>query len=157
MHGAHVAALDSPPLERYGLPEQRNGTSPAANTDYTKAIDGRYYARLITVFCRLVTDGNAANREVVLEYLDSGGNRFALSGASTTVPASSTYDYAFSAFQPEVVYPVDTSILVPLSPVLLGPTESFKLHLVNGQAGDQLSRIRYRWELFYSDPPTPGL
>lgn len=156
VEGVHVAALDSPPLQRYGFPQLVKGTSPAAATDFTQEVAGTYYARLVSVFCRLVTDANAANREVVVEYRDQDANRYALAGASTVVTASATQDYAFCAFQPEVVFPVDSTILVPLPPILLGPTDDFRIHLVNAQAGDQLSLIRFKWELFYSNPPIPG-
>ena len=72
-------------------------------------------------------------------------------GAPVTVAASTTIDYAFSAFQGQADWPEDASILVPLHPLLLRPTDNFRLHIVNVQAADQLSRIRFVWERFYSD------
>lgn len=156
MSGARQQSLDSPGLFRYGLPELRQGTAPAAATDYTKTVDGRYFARLITVRATFATDANAANREVTLQYLDQSGNVYCVAGAPVTIPASQTYSYTFSAFQPEAVWPIDTGIVVPLSPVLLRPTDSFRLHIVNAQAADALTAIRYMWEMFYSDSPVPG-
>lgn len=142
--------LDSPPLVRYGLPEYVLGASPAAGADFTQAVDGNFFARLISVHARLVTDANAANRTVCVEYRDGNGNRYMLSGTATTQAATLTADWIFSAFQPATVAAVDTSNLVPLVPMLLLPTHDFRVHVVNVQAGDQLSRIRFVWERFYT-------
>lgn len=144
--------LDSPPLRRYGLPQLVFGTSPAANTDFSQSIDGWYLCRLLSVFCRLVTDGNAANREVVLSFEDSAGSRYCVAGAATVVTASTTVDYSFQALANESAWSIDSSIVVPFSPLILLPTHQWKLHLVNGQAGDQLSRVRFVREQFYNDP-----
>lgn len=154
--------LDSPPLERYGLPEWHAHADPAAGADFSYQLGGDFYVRLIAVYCKLVTDGTAASREVVVSYEDAGGNRYDLMGANTTVAASSTAYYAFSVFQGEVVATVDSSVLVPLHPVILLPTQTFKLHVVSVQAGDQLSQVRTVWERFYThgqpprNAPTPG-
>ena len=146
--------LDAPPLTRYGLPELVYGISPAAGADFTQAVEGQVYVRLVSVFCRLVTDATVAAREVVVEYRDAADLRFGLSGAPVTVAASTTVDYAFSVFQGQADWPADTTILVPLAPVLLLPTWDFRLHIVNVQATDQISRIRYTWERFYADGPS---
>lgn len=140
--------LDAPPLERYGIPSLEYGASPAAGADFSQSVEGQYYARLVSVFVRLVADANVASREVVVEYRDAGNNRYALAGINTTVTASNTADYYFSVFQPEAVATVDSSALVPLPAILLRPTDNFRIHIVNAQAGDQLSRIRYVWERF---------
>lgn len=150
MHALQTPDLDSPPLVRYGLPEYVIGASPAAATDFTQAVDGNFYARLVSVHARLVTDANAANRTVCVEYRDGAGNRYALSGTATTQAATLTVDWLFNAFQPQTVAAVDTSNLVPLVPMLLLPTHDFRIHVVNVQAGDQLSRIRFVWERFYT-------
>ena len=151
-----VPLLDSPELQRYGVPQLVFGASPAVATDFSQAVLGANYARLISVFARLVTDANVANRQVVLEYDDAGGNRYALMGSAVVQAASLTIDYCFSAYQPAVVQLVDTSQLIPLQQQLLRPSDVWKLHIVNVQAGDQLSRIRFVWELFYSNVPAPG-
>ena len=158
MSHPRIPTLDSPPLVRYGLPERVFGTSPAAGTDFTQAVDARYFVRLMSVFCRLVTDATVASREVVLEYRDQAANRYDLMGAPVTVSATSTNDYCFSSFQGQADWPEDSSILVPLHPVILLPSDDFRLHIVNVQATDQLSRIRFVWERFYSqDQPPPDL
>jgi len=156
-------ALDSPPLQRYGLPEFRRHTSPAAGADFTYSLPGDFYVRLIALHCKFVADANAASREVVVSFEDAGGLRFALAGINTTVTATNTAYYEFGAFQPEAVATVDSSALVPLPPIILAPTQQFKVHVVNIQATDALSEIRTIWERFYTtgqprpDGPHSGL
>jgi hypothetical protein len=156
VHEARTPALDSPPLERYGFPQLITGTSPAAGADFTYPITGRYYTRLVSCVVNLDTDSNAASREVVLQYLTAENQVYCTAGAPVTVSADSVYDYTFSVFQPEAVWPVNTGILVPLSPVIMRPTDKFRLHLVNAQATDALTGIRFLLERFYSDSPIPG-
>ena len=151
-----IPALDAPALVRYGLPEYFQHTSPSAGADFTFAIGGSFFVRLVSVFVRLVTDANVASREVVVSYETGESNRYGLAGINTTVTASNTADYYFSALNPEAVATVDNSALVPLPPILLPPGHQFKLHVVNVQAGDQLSRIRTVWERFYTtNQPNP--
>lgn len=150
-----LSAPDAPPLPRYGLPELVYGQTPAAGAHFTQAIGGSYYARLLSVFCRLVTDGTAGDRQVVVEYRDAGANRFGLSGVNVTQAASLTGDWYFSLFQPYVSATVDSTALAPLSPLLLEPTWDFRIYVSGIQATDQLSRIRFVWERFltYGEPP----
>lgn len=158
MQHPRTPVLDSPALLRYGLPEFKSHTSPAVATDFTYQLPGDFYVRLVSVYCKFVADANAASREVVLQYLDAENNVFDLAGINTTVTANNTGLYAFSAFQPEAIATVDSSALVPLHPVILAPTQKFRLHVVNVQAGDQLSLIRTNWERFYTtnQPPVDG-
>lgn len=158
MHRHSAPLLDSPPLLRYGLPELKSHAAPAAGTDFTYQLPGDFYVRLVSVYCKFVADGNAASREVVLQYLDAESNVFDVAGINTTVTATNTAFYSFSAFQPEAVATVDSSALVPLHPVILAPTQKFRLHVVNVQAGDALSLIRTNWERFYTtnEPPRDG-
>lgn len=108
------------------------------------------------MFVRLVADANAASREVVVEYQDSGGNRYALAGVATTVTAGNTADYFFSAFLGTGEFTVASSALVPLPPLMLRPSDKLAITVVNVQATDQLSRIRIAWELFDSNSIVPG-
>lgn len=161
-HGLQIPTFDAPALLRYGLPELVYGTSPAAGSDFSYSVDGSFFERLLSVHVRLVTSATVASREVVVSYEDAGGNRFALSGINTTVTASQTADYDFSVFTPEAVATVDASALVPLVGMLLLPTQVVKIHVVSVQAADQLSRIRFVRERFYThdypplNVPVPG-
>lgn len=152
-----TALLDPPYLvEPYkrthaGFREHVLGTAPAAGADFTLPMEGRYVTRLLALRVRLVTDANVANREVVLEYLTGDALRFALMGAPVVVTAGDTVDYVFQAGQGQAEWPCDDSIIVPLVPVFLVPTEAIKLHVVNVQVGDQLSGIRILWERWPTD------
>lgn len=156
MHGLRTPTLDAPPLARYGFPDVEPRTSPAAATDFTATVEGPYIERLLTVWCRLVTASDVGAREVVLQFLDGNGNVYRNCGAATTVAASTTIDYSFSVFQPVTEFPVDSTILVPLDPLLLQPSLKWRLHIVGVLTTDQLSRIRVSRERFYSDLPVPG-
>ncbi len=137
-------------LEPFGLPSFNSPASPAAGADFTQAIDSAYPARLLAVFCRLVADGSAANREVVVEYRDAGGSRFYVAGAPVVATASTTTDYNFQIGLGQPDWPIDSTILVPLQPLLLLGSWSFRVHIVNVQATDQLSRIRFVWQQYLS-------
>jgi len=156
MHGQRTPTLDAPPLPRYGLPQLVYAASPAVATDFTKQVPGGTFVRLVSVFCNLDTDSNAADREVTLEYRDAAGKVFCTAGAPVTVSADSANDYVFSSFQPEAVWPIDTRIVVPLSPILLIPSWTWALSIANVQVGDQLSAVRYVEELFYTEGEPPG-
>lgn len=152
----HPPFLDAPPLQRYGIPSYVIGTNPAAAGSFTRTVDGGVFERYVAISCRLVTDANVANREVVVQYRDSDGNVIDQNGINSVVTAGSTEDFFFNAFQPLVVVTVNSSALIPLHPVMLLPTWSMRILLVNAQAGDQLSRIRLVLEQFYSDADVPG-
>jgi hypothetical protein len=154
-----IPTLDAPPLPRYGAPSLEYGASPAAGAHFVQAIAGNYFARLISLHCKLVCSATVASREVVIEYRDAAGKRFGLSGINTTVTAGLTAYYEFSAFQPEAVATVDGSALVPLNPILLRPTDDFRVYVVAIDTTDQLSEIRFVWERFLTagEPPGAGM
>lgn len=143
--------IDSPAMRRYGPPELVLATSPAAGADFVFAEASGYWWRLLSVHVRLVNSADAANREVVVEYRDTQDQRFALYGAPVTFPASDTIDYVFSVFQPRAEWEVDATVVVPLGADLLYPGCDFRIHVVNMDNTDQLSRIRFQLERFY--PP----
>jgi hypothetical protein len=145
-----IPLLDAPPLQRYGRPSLEYGASPAAGAHFTQKIAGNYLVRLVSVFCRLVTDSNVADRQVIVEYRDSDGNRFSLSGSNATQAASLTGDWYFTPMQPYVSATVDGTVLQPLVPLLLTPTQDFRIYVPNIAAADQLSRIRFVWERFFT-------
>lgn len=151
---AEAPLLDAPPLIRYGeVPSLEYGAQPAVATAFIQAIEGRYYTRLVTVFCRLVTDANVADRQVFIDYRDAADARYAIAGAPVTQAASTTTDYAFQAFVGQSDWPVDDTVLVTLPPVILLPTHDFRIGIDNVQAADQLSQVRFVWERFWTGAP----
>jgi hypothetical protein len=153
MSEAAAPLLDAPPLRRYGRPSLEYGPSPAAATAFVQTVEGAYLVRLLTLYCRLTPDANAANREVTLEYRNAADERFYLAGAAVTVPASDVTDFMFSAYLGEATWEVDSTVLVPIAPLILEPTFDFRVNVLNAQVGDTLTRIRFVWERFFTDSP----
>lgn len=150
MYGPSAPLLGSPPLYRYGLPEYVQRPSPAAAANFQEDIGGSFFTRFLGVFCRVVTDANAADRTVAIEYRDHEDQRLMLAGAPVAQTASTTTDYVFSAWLGQSDWSVISTVLVPLPPLLLLPTWDMRI-VVNGvQAGDQISRVRLLWERFYT-------
>lgn len=149
--------LDAPELLRYGPPEYVKGDQPAAGAMFSSEVGGGYWTRLLSVHVRLVTDANAADRTVLVEYRDDADLRYMVSGAPVTQPASTTTDWTFDPWQAQAEWEVDATVLVPLKPLLLLPSHDFRVFVDNVQAGDQLSRIRFWRERFYPPDPVPGL
>lgn len=145
-------AIDSPPLRRYGLPELVYAEAPAAGAGLTIALGGDFLVRLISLYLTLTTDANVADRQVTVGYANQAGQRFMLSGAPVTQSASATNDWCFSAFQPQAEWPVDGTIIVPLSPVLLMPTQKIVVDVDGIQVADAITGARYVQERFYNDP-----
>jgi len=133
--------------------EDVQGASPAAGAHFVRTVPGEYTVRLVSVFCRLVTDATAANREVVLEFRDADDRRLVLAGGPVTVSATDIVDFSFVDNLGQPDWEVDGSVLVKLPLFYLPPTYDFRLFVVNVQVGDQLSRIRFREERFPTDGP----
>ncbi len=150
MHGPRTPVLDSPPLVRYGFPEYVRRPNPAAATAFTEALGGDFYVRLLTVFARLVADANPANRDVSLELVDTAGNVYGTYASGTAITAGLTRDFYWSVWQTSVVIVGTATHLMPCGALLLPPTHSFRINYSNAQAGDQLSRIAFNWERFYT-------
>lgn len=128
--------------------------TPAAGADASVTMEGRYTTRLVCLHAKLVTDNNVANREVVLSYRDQGALRYSLDGAAVTVAASTTFEYVFKRGIGTAEFPCDSTALIPMTPIFLPPAWSLLVHVVNRQAGDQLSELRGVWERFYTDGPS---
>lgn len=136
---------------KHGFRESVKGASPAAATDYSVTLSPRYVTLLESVFVRLVCDATVANREVVLEYQTNEALRFAVFGAPVVATASQTVDYVFVAGPKTSEWPIDSTIMVGFTPLPLVGSEIWKLHIVNAQAADQLSRIRWTVRRFFTD------
>lgn len=145
-------AIDSPPLRRYGLPELVYGETPAAGAGLTISLDGNFLVRLLSLYLTLTTDATVGDRQVTVSYADQAGDRFMVAGAPVTQAASSVNDWCFSVFQPQAEWPVDATILVPLAPKLLLPTQKIVVAVGGIEVADAITGVRYTWERFYNDP-----
>lgn len=152
MRGLLAPEVDAPPLLRKAPPELVIPPTPAAGANFTQAVNDGTWWRLIAIACRLDTDANAANRTVRLEYRGTDAVPFLVCGNPVTYPAATVAeDFYFSAWQPEGAWEVGAANLVPLAPILIQPSQDFRLTVVNIQVGDTLTRIRYLVERFW--PP----
>ena len=153
MHALRTPELGAPPLVRYGNPEYVRRDNPAAGAEFTEALGGKFRVRLLTLFVRLVTDANAANRQLRLEYRDDADRVYYVSTPPVTFPASETHDYSFSAWQGQADWTGLLPVVLPLAPMLLPPTHDFHIEVNNIQVTDQLSLISFWWERFYAEDP----
>lgn len=69
------------------------GADPAANVEWTETVPANTIWKVRSVFFTLVTDGNAANRQVSVQYTD-GSNNYGMTGSHTNQAASSTFSYS---------------------------------------------------------------
>lgn len=150
MHPALAAPeIGSPPLVRHAPPELVIAQAPVAGANFTQAVNDGYWWRLLAITCRLDTSAAAANRTVRLELRGGDGIPFIVSGNPVTYPANTAAeDFYFNVWQPQGAWEVGVANLVPLAAVLLQPGQDFRLTVVNIQAADTLTRIRYLVERF---------
>lgn len=143
---------DAPPLARVGLPELVKATSPAAGANFTATARAGYMERIIAVSFRLTPDANAANRTAYVESRDETGVRTMMAGANVTVAASTTTDFFFSWALGQPDWLIASTVVAPLTPLLLLPEHDWRIVIDSIQAGDTITRIRYWREVF--DPVT---
>lgn len=141
--------LGAPPLVRHAPPELVIVPAPGAGLNFTQPVNDGYWWRLLAIACRLDTSATVANRTVRLELRGADAVPFIVSGNPVTYPASTVAeDFYFNCWQPQGAWEVGAANLVPLAPVLLQPGQDFRLTVVNIQAADTLTRIRYLVERF---------
>lgn len=150
MHGDSLALPGNPPLVRYGLPIYEQGTSPTAGNPFAPTLDGSWFYRLISVSCRLVTSADAGDRTVLVEYLDNQSNRYMLSGAPVTQDPDTTTDWTFDIWQGQAEWEIDGTVVVPLKPLILLPSHTWRIFVDAIDNTDALSRIRYVYEKLYT-------
>lgn len=135
-----------------GFPQVSAVTNPAVATGPTITIGSDYWERPVSLSFRIVTDANAANRQVSLALLDEGGVILNAAVANGTQAASLTRDYVFT---PNVNAPnavANGVFLSPLFQCFLQPAWSLAVTIGAVQVGDQVSNIRWNRERFITGP-----
>lgn len=134
------------------------GTSPAAGANFALANSGLQDSRLLSVTFKLVTDANAANRYVSVDYNDGNGHLFVRNGIQGAVTAGTTALFSFNSHRTVSEANANNEVFAPLQPALIQSTQSIGINIVNIQAGDQLSQIVMLWERYIAeaDSPYPG-
>lgn len=117
------------------------GTSPTAGANFALTSPGRPGWRLVIVRFRLVTDANAANRSVTVDYDDGNGTVFWSGGLQGVVTANTTADFTFDAERGLSEANTNNQVFGCLYPYEFMPGQALQINVLNKQAGDQLSRI----------------
>jgi hypothetical protein len=134
-----------------GFQSPITGVKPAAGANFSLAIDARWRWRIVTAVFTLVTDANAANRYVTLEYQDGSGVALVVDAAAVVVTANSTQRFAGSTARGVAEWAANTDVLFPLTPVFLDGGGALTINVANKQVTDQLSAIRFLVDRFPTD------
>lgn len=134
------------------LPSIPAVASPAAGVGFTLTVPPSYWWRGMSLVFRLVSDGNAATRQVTLALVDEDGVTLDLIIPGGTQIASLTRDYVFSINQATQNALVGTAFVSPLFQQFLRPQWSLVVGIASVQATDQVSRIRWNCDQFITGP-----
>lgn len=120
---------------------------PPVDSGFTYTVS-RYWEISDSLAFRLVTDANAANRQVTVNVNDGGGILLASFSAAAVQTASLTRDYVFLPNYSAPSGPVGGIYNTPWYEGLLQPDFSIVLTVGAKQAGDQVSNIRLNQQRF---------
>jgi len=126
--------------------------NPAAGGGFTYTVGGSYWERLAALSFTIVTDSNAANRQVLVAFQDGSGANIASTASGGTQAASLTRLYSFVPNQGTAPALIGTTFLAPLPVLFLQPGFKVVVSIVSVQAGDQVSAIRVYREAFDTGP-----
>jgi hypothetical protein len=126
--------------------------NPAAGAGFTYTIGGNYWERIAALSFTIVTDGNAANRQVLLAFKDGSGANIASTASGGTQAATLTRLYSFVPNQGTAPALIGTTFLAPLPVLFLQPGFTVVMSITSVQAGDQVSAIRVYREAFDTGP-----
>lgn len=126
--------------------------SPAAGAGLTITISPKYWERAMSLSFRLVTDANAANRQVTLSLVDEDGVLLDAVIPNGTQAASLTNDYVFSINQTTQNSRVAGVFLSPLFQQFIRPQWQLVVGITTVQVGDQVSNVRWNRDRFITGP-----
>jgi len=125
------------------VPDFIDVPSPAAGANADYAVTGLFALRVLSATCRVNTDSNAANRQVSLDYLKTGGATYVRNLPATVITASTTnQDVWWGPQYGQFDVNTNTPLLVPLLPLWLPPGCEVQFTLDSIQVGDTLTNIR---------------
>ncbi len=113
------------------------GTDPAVNTEILEVAPDRRRWRLCSVYFTLVTDVNAANRQISI-IIDDGTNTLLHLTIQTVQTASTTRNYTLANFSVTEVL-VGDDLFHPFPPLCLPAGFRFRTETADRQAGDNFS------------------
>jgi hypothetical protein len=145
---ASPAGLLLPVDRRGGFSEVVLGASPAAGAGFSYQDSQGYATLLLSLTFRFVTDANAANRTVRVEYDDGNGSKFYRTVDGTVQTANTTAFWGFAVGQPSTDFDTNNFLSAPLAPLFIYPGQKAQVNVTNVQVGDQLSQIVLLCEKF---------
>jgi hypothetical protein len=125
--------------------------NPAVSTGFTYTVS-QYWELIDSLSFRLVTDANAANRQVLVTVNDGGGTLLAAFPPATVQAAAATVDYCFLAGVSAFLATAGGVSVSPIYHGLLQPNFNVTVTIAAKQVGDQVSRIRFNNERFVTGP-----
>jgi hypothetical protein len=126
--------------------------SPAAATGFTYTVGGNYWERLAALSFVLTSDGNAANRAVLLRVKDATGATLLAIPTAAVQVASKVYTYSYWGSQSPATDAVGLVNAQPVPSIFLQPEFSLVVSIGAVQVGDQVSAIRLYLERFDTGP-----
>jgi hypothetical protein len=133
------------------VPEIVPQTSPVAGASFAYVCEPTWIQRLVCVTCQLVTDGNAGNRTLHLDYVATGGQVFYRESMGATIAASTTGLFCWSVNRGAADLDGNNFAFQPLLPLWLTASQQVQLNIATVKAGDQLSAIVFTWERYLSE------
>lgn len=134
------------------LPSIPAVASPAAGAGFSLVVPAGYWQRGNSLAFRLVTDANAATRQVTLTLVDEDGITLDAIIPNGTQITALTRDYVFSINQATQNALVGGVFVSPLFKQFLRPQWSLVVGVTLVQATDQVSRIRWNCDQFITGP-----
>ncbi|HTR78227.1 MAG TPA: hypothetical protein VMH39_08960 [Gemmatimonadaceae bacterium] len=133
-------------------PELQYLPEPAVDSGFTYEIGTDYYERPIALAFTLVTDSNAATRQVALKLETPTGLTLAAVPIASGQTASLTYTYSFLAQLSNAQAVEATVVMSPLFNFVIPSLYSLVVTIANKQAGDQISNICWYSDRFSTGP-----
>lgn len=127
-------------------------TSPSAGAGFTYTVGGNYWERISALSFVFTTNGNAANRAVVLKVKDGSGATLVAVPSAAVQIASKAYTYSFWGQQTPVNDTVNLVNAQPMPHIFLQPEFTIVVTIGAVDAGDQVSAIRVYREAFDTGP-----
>lgn len=125
---------------------------PAAGAGFTYTVSGSYWERIAALSFVFTTNGNAANRAVVLKVKDGSGATLVAVPSAAVQVASKAYTYSYWGDQAPVNDTVNLVNAQPVPMIFLQPEFTVVVSVGAIDAGDQISAIRVYRERFDTGP-----
>lgn len=124
------------------------GASPAAGANFSLKVPGQYSSRVLSAVFTLVTDANAGDRAVTLDFATPEGLVWSKNGIAVVVPASKTAVFSGQIDRSHGEQATGTAYFFPISDLFIDPGNLIQINVAGKQATDQLSSITFVLERF---------